>query len=220
MRAVFQMRRGKMTGPQLTLGRRLFLTSTAVGTIGALLPLTPARAAALSPGPGGAEAPSPSPATTANPGSAVTADASVIGAAPPAETSGDKTIRSFSYRATDADLADLKRRVAATKWPDRETVNDDAQGVRLATMQKPVDYWANHHDWRRAEAHLFSYPHFLTNIDGLDIHFIHVKSKHPNALPLIVTYGWPGSIIEQLKIIGPLTDPTAMTHARSCYHPA
>src|SRR3982750_3289080 len=95
------------------------------------------------------------------------------------------------------------------RLPERETVNDTSQGVRLATMQKLADYWANHHDWRRAETQLFSYPNFITNIDGLDIHFIHVKSKHPNALPVIITHGWPGSIIEQLKIIGPLTDPTA-----------
>jgi len=88
-------------------------------------------------------------------------------------------------------------------------VTDDTQGVQLATMRRLADYWANQHDWRRAETHLFSYPHFITNIDGLDIHFIHVKSKHPNALPLIVTHGWPGSIIEQLKIIDPLTNPTA-----------
>jgi pimeloyl-ACP methyl ester carboxylesterase len=104
-------------------------------------------------------------------------------------------------------LADLKRRIKATKWPERE--NDPTQGVSLATMQKLADYWANEHDWRRAEAQINSYPNFITNIDGLDIHFIHVKSKHPNALPVIVTHGWPGSIIEQLKIIGPLTDPTA-----------
>ena len=131
--------------------------------------------------------------------------------APPRASSRSTTRRSdpFHYRATDEELADLKRRIKATKWPDRETVNDTSQGVQLATMQKLADYWANHHDWRRAEAQIFSYPNFVTNIDGLDIHFIHVKSKHPNALPVIVTHGWPGSIIEQLKIIGPLTDPTA-----------
>ena len=137
------------------------------------------------------------------------ARAPLIGAAAARDTSGDTSIRPFKYHATDAELADLKRRIKATKWPDRETVNDDTQGVQLATMQKLADYWANHHDWRRAEAQIFSYPNFVTNIDGLDIHFIHVKSKHPNALPVIITHGWPGSIIEQLKIIGPLTDPTA-----------
>jgi pimeloyl-ACP methyl ester carboxylesterase len=121
----------------------------------------------------------------------------------------DAAIRPFSYRASDEELAELKRRIEATRWPDAETVSDDTQGVRLATMQKLADYWANRHDWRRAEAEIFSYPNFVTNIDGLDIHFIHVKSKHANALPVIITHGWPGSIIEQLKIIGPLTDPTA-----------
>jgi pimeloyl-ACP methyl ester carboxylesterase len=125
------------------------------------------------------------------------------------DRAGDSSVRPFKYRATDAELADLKRRIKATKWPDRETVDDDTQGVRLETTRKLADYWANDYDWRRAEAHLFSYPHFVTNIDGLDIHFIHVKSKHPNALPIVITHGWPGSIIEQLKIIGPLTDPTA-----------
>jgi pimeloyl-ACP methyl ester carboxylesterase len=126
-----------------------------------------------------------------------------------AEQSGDTSIRPFKYHASDAELADLKRRIQATRWPDSETVNDATEGVRLATMQKLADYWADHYDWRRAETQIFSYPNFVTNIDGLDIHFIHVKSKHPNALPVIVTHGWPGSIIEQLKIIGPLTDPTA-----------
>ena len=121
---------------------------------------------------------------------------------------GDTSIRPFKYHATDEELANLKRRIKATKWPDRETVKDDTQGVQSATMHKLADYWANEHDWRRGEAQIFSYPNFVTNIDGLDIHFIHVKSKHPNALPVIVTHGWPGSIIEQLKIIGPLTNPT------------
>ena len=127
----------------------------------------------------------------------------------PAIAPGDTSIRPFKFHATDAQLADLKRRVRATNWPERETVADDTQGVQLATMRKLADYWANQHDWRRGEANLFAYPHFLTNIDGLDIHFVHVRSKHANALPVIITHGWPGSIIEQLKVIGPLTDPTA-----------
>jgi len=122
---------------------------------------------------------------------------------------GDESIRPFEFHATDEELADLKRRILATRWPDRETVADDTQGVQLATVQKLADYWANEYDWRKVEARLNSYPNFITNIDGLDIHFIHVKSKHENALPIIITHGWPGSIIEQLKIIGPLTDPTA-----------
>ena len=149
------------------------------------------------------------PAPTASAAECAIAGAMLVGAAATIAASGDTSIRPFNYHATDEELADLKRRITATKWPDRETVNDKTQGVQLATMQKLADYWANHHDWRRAEAQLNSYPNFITNIDGLDIHFIQVKSKHPNALPLIITHGWPGSIIEQLKIIGPLTDPTA-----------
>jgi pimeloyl-ACP methyl ester carboxylesterase len=133
--------------------------------------------------------------------------------APPKETiilaqPDDTAIRPFSFHATEDELADLKRRIAATRWPGRELVTDASQGVQLATIQKLADYWLNEHDWRKVEARINSYPNFLTNIDGVDIHFIHVKSKHPNALPIIVTHGWPGSVIEQLKIIEPLTDPT------------
>ena len=119
------------------------------------------------------------------------------------------SIRPFSFQASEAALADLKQRVKATRWPSQELVGDDTQGVRLATMQKLADYWANQYDWRKVEAKLNALPQFVTNIDGVDIHFIHVKSKHPNALPVIITHGWPGSIIEQLKIIDPLTNPTA-----------
>jgi len=118
-------------------------------------------------------------------------------------------IRPLHFRATDEDLADLKRRVISTKWPDRETVGDQSQGVQLATGQKIAQHWASKHDWRKIEAKLMAYPNFVTEIDGLDIHFIHVRSKHEDALPMVVTHGWPGSVIEQLKIIGPLTDPTA-----------
>jgi len=118
-------------------------------------------------------------------------------------------IRPFHFEASKDEITDLKRRVAATRWPERETVPDDSQGVQLATMQKLAQYWANEHDWRKCEARLNALPNFITQIDGLDIHFIHVRSKHEHALPIIVTHGWPGSIIEQLKIIGPLTDPTA-----------
>src|ERR1700758_5033591 len=107
------------------------------------------------------------------------------------------------------DLDDLRHRVAATRWPEKETVADDSQGVRLATIQKLASYWAKDYDWRKCEAKLKALPNFVTNIDGLDIHFIHVRSKNPNALPMIVTHGWPGSVIEQLKIIDPLTNPTA-----------
>jgi pimeloyl-ACP methyl ester carboxylesterase len=118
-------------------------------------------------------------------------------------------IRPFQVRFPDDALVDLKRRIAATRWPDRENVSDDSQGVRLATMQKLAAYWETSHDWRKIEAKLNAQPQFVTEIDGLDIHFIHVRSKHADALPMIVTHGWPGSIIEQMKIIGPLTDPTA-----------
>jgi len=119
-------------------------------------------------------------------------------------------IRPFQVSVVpDADLADLRRRINATKWPDPEYVPDATQGVQFATMQKLARYWGTDYDWRKCEAKLKALPHFITQIDGLDIHFIHVRSKHENALPLIVTHGWPGSIIEQLKIIDPLTNPTA-----------
>ena len=118
-------------------------------------------------------------------------------------------IRPFHVTFSDADLADLRRRVNTTRWPDRETVPDTSQGVQLATVQALVKYWGNDYDWRKCEAKLNALPQFTTEIDGLTIHFIHVRSKHENALPLLVTHGWPGSIIEQLKIIEPLTDPTA-----------
>src|SRR5262249_10081845 len=104
---------------------------------------------------------------------------------------------------------DLRRRTAATKWPDKEQVPDTTQGVQLATMQALAQHWAKDYDWRKVEAQLNSLPNFITEIDGLDIHFIHVRSKHENALPMIVTHGWPGSVIEQMKIVSPLTDPTA-----------
>jgi pimeloyl-ACP methyl ester carboxylesterase len=118
-------------------------------------------------------------------------------------------IRSFRISFPPEQLDDLRRRVAATRWPDQETVPDDTQGVQLATIRKLAKYWATDYDWSKMAARLAALPQFVTEIDGLDIHFIHVRSKHDNALPVIVTHGWPGSIIEQLKIIGPLTDPTA-----------
>ena len=125
------------------------------------------------------------------------------------DTDQHSTIRSFQFTAPEEALADLRRRIAATRWPDRETVNDASQGVQLATMQELVRHWGTDYDWRKVEARLNAMPQFITEIDGLDIHFIHVRSKHENALPMIVTHGWPGSIIEQLKIIEPLTNPTA-----------
>jgi pimeloyl-ACP methyl ester carboxylesterase len=118
-------------------------------------------------------------------------------------------IRPFHVNVPDAEVADLNRRVKTTRWPDKETVNDDTQGVQFATMQQLARYWATDYDWRKIEARINALPNFITNIDGLDIHFIHVKSKEPNALPMIITHGWPGSIIEQMKVIGPLTDPVA-----------
>jgi len=118
-------------------------------------------------------------------------------------------IRPFSYHATDEQLADLRRRIDATRWPDREQAADASQGVQLSTTQQLARYWSAGHDWRKAEARLNALPNFITEIDGLDIHFIHVRSEHENALPMIVTHGWPGSIIEQMKIIDPLTAPTA-----------
>jgi len=123
-------------------------------------------------------------------------------------TGEDNSIRPFHVNVPEEALTDLRRRLAATQWPDRETVADDSQGVQLATMKQLVRYWSTDYDWRKVEAKLNSYPQFTTRIDGLDIHFIHVRSKNPNALPLIVTHGWPGSVIEQLKIIDPLTNPT------------
>jgi pimeloyl-ACP methyl ester carboxylesterase len=121
----------------------------------------------------------------------------------------DAAIRPFHFTASDESLADLRRRIAATRWPDKETVVDESQGVRLATVQALARYWSTDYDWRKGEAKLNAFPQFMTKIDGLDIHFIHVRSKNPNALPVIITHGWPGSVIEQMKIIGPLTDPTA-----------
>jgi pimeloyl-ACP methyl ester carboxylesterase len=115
----------------------------------------------------------------------------------------------FRIDVPEEDLGDLRRRIAATQWPEKETVADESQGVQLATMQELARYWATDYDWRKCEEKLNALPQFMTEIDGLDIHFIHLRSKHEDALPLIVNHGWPGSIIEQLKIIGPLTDPTA-----------
>ncbi len=123
--------------------------------------------------------------------------------------SGQSEIRPFRFTASDADLADLRRRVNATRWPEREVVNDQSQGVQLSTMQNLARYWGTQYDWRKCEARLAALPQFTTTIDGVDIHFIHARSKEKNALPVIVTHGWPGSIIEQLKIIDPLTNPTA-----------
>ena len=124
-------------------------------------------------------------------------------------TTSLSSIRPFSANFPQEEITELRRRIAATRWPEQETVKDASQGVKLATLQKLARYWGTNYDWRKCEAKLKALPQFLTEIDGLDIHFIHVRSKHEDALPLIVTHGWPGSIIEQLKIIEPLTDPTS-----------
>ena len=118
-------------------------------------------------------------------------------------------VRPFHVDVPEEDVADLRRRIIATRWPERETVADESQGVPLATIQELARHWATDHDWRRCEAKLNALPQFMTEIDGLDIHFVHVRSQHEDALPLVVNHGWPGSIIEQLKIIDPLTNPTA-----------
>ncbi|HEU0237850.1 MAG TPA: epoxide hydrolase [Micromonosporaceae bacterium] len=124
-------------------------------------------------------------------------------------SAGTDAIRPFMIEFPEADLADLGARIAATRWPEKETVEDQSQGVQLKTMQELARYWAKDYHWRKCEARLNALPQFMTEIDGLDIHFIHVRSKHDNALPLILTHGWPGSIIELLNVVGPLTDPTA-----------
>jgi len=145
---------------------------------------------------------------TAAMGIAVAGAASLLPAHPASAAEGD-AIRPFHISFPEEALVDLRRRIAATRWPERETVTDQSQGVQFATIQKLARYWQTDYDWRKIEAKLNALPQFVTEIDGLDTHFIHVRSKHENALPLIVTHGWPGSIIEQLKIVDPLTNPTA-----------
>ena len=125
------------------------------------------------------------------------------------KTTGNTAIHPFHVNVPENELTDLRRRINATKWPERETVNDDTQGVQSDTIRKLARYWGTDYDWRKGEAKLNAVPHFITEIDGLDIHFIHVKSKHENAMPIVITHGWPGSIIEQMKVIEPLANPTA-----------
>jgi pimeloyl-ACP methyl ester carboxylesterase len=140
--------------------------------------------------------------------SAVVGAATLLPAAARAGAEGD-AIRPFRIDVPEEQLVDLRRRVLATRWPDKETVGDRSQGTQLANLQQLVRYWGSGYDWRKAEARLNALPQFMTMIEGLDIHFIHVRSRHPNALPVIITHGWPGSVFEQLKVIEPLTDPTA-----------
>src|SRR5258708_29090535 len=129
-------------------------------------------------------------------------------------------IRPFSLNIPEEALVDLRKRIAATRWPAGETVPDQSQGVRLAQIRALVNYWETEYNWRKVEAKLNALPQFVTEIDGLDIHFIHVSTRHPNALPLIITHGWPGSILELVKVIGPLTDPTAFGgNAEDAFHP-
>jgi pimeloyl-ACP methyl ester carboxylesterase len=152
-----------------------------------------------------------SPTSARRLASAVLAATAIDGASatPTAAETNDTAIRPFRVNVPGAALADLRKRLLATRWPDQETVSDRSQGVQLAKLQELVRYWSTDYDWRKLEAKLNALPQFITTIDGLDIHFIHVRSVHPNALPVIITHGWPGSITEQLKVIGPLTDPTA-----------
>ena len=124
-------------------------------------------------------------------------------------TTTDRTIRPFAVRVPEEDLTDLRRRIAAARWPSKELVADRSQGVQLATLQELARYWSTDYDMRRIEAKLNAVPQFTTEIDGEDIYFIHVRSPHANALPLIITHGWPGSVIEMLEVVGPLTDPAA-----------
>ena len=167
-----------------------------------------AYAGAIPSAPEGAATMTSASSTTTSP--TVTANAPLIGAAAlGAQSAAEIAIRPFRFHATDEQLADLKRRILATRWPEKETVSDSSQGVPLATMRELAHYWATDYDWRKAEAKLNSYPQFVTNIDGLDIHFIHVKSKEKNALPVVINHGWPGSVLEQIKLIDRLTDPTS-----------
>ena len=133
----------------------------------------------------------------------------LTGHSTPVSAASDTAIRPFQVHVPEAALVDLRRRIAATRWPDRETVNNQSQGIQLGKLKPLVEYWGTGYDWRKAEGKLNALPQFMTRIDGLDIHFIHVRSRHPNALPVLMTHGWPGSVFELLKTVDPLTDPTA-----------
>ena len=174
--------------------------SAAASAVSLLLLASPSHAQTM---------PSPSSSTRTAPAAGTQASAFSAPTAAQREAADDKAIRTFHVSIPEADLVDLRRRIAATRWPERETVADQSQGVQLATLQALVRYWGTDYDWRKAEAKLNALPQFVTTIDGVDIHFIHVRSKHPHALPLLMTHGWPGSVLELVKVIGPLTDPTA-----------
>jgi len=169
---------------------RIERITTAAGTLSLFLLVSPSRAQTMT---------APTPTQTV---SSTTVPSK-------SRTSLDSTaIRPFTVKIPEAQVVDLKRRLAMTRWPDKETVADQSQGAQLAKVQELVRYWGTSYDWRKGEAKLNAYPQFKTQIDGVDIHFIQVKSRHPNAMPLIITHGWPGSVFEQIKLIGPLTDPT------------
>jgi pimeloyl-ACP methyl ester carboxylesterase len=186
------------------VGRRDFLmTSAVIGAAGALLPVAAHAETALSSAMAGSLAGAPEAARAIT----MAGGAFAVGIAATARTEDDPSIRPFRFRASTDQLAELHRRIISTKWPAPEIVADASQGVQLATMRELARYWADSYDWRKVEARLNALPQFVTTIDGVDIHFIHVRSKQSNALPMIITHGWPGSIIEQLKVIDPLTKP-------------
>jgi hypothetical protein len=188
--------------------RRNFLeTTTGVGALGLCLLASPDYAQTI-PAEGSQAGNSGISRPPAGPGDAQAFRVSQSAASTHA-TADNTAIRPFRVHIPQAALDDLRKRVLATQWPEKETVNDHSQGVPLAMIQTLAQYWGTEYDWRKVEAKLNSFPQFMTNLDGLDIHFIHVRSRHPNALPVIITHGWPGSVLEQIKLIGPLTDPTA-----------
>jgi pimeloyl-ACP methyl ester carboxylesterase len=186
--------------------RRFLLGSALAGSLSALVPMAAAEAATIPADPAAAEA--TARASVGASGTPAVIAGSAVAAAEAQQPDGDTAIRPFRAHVPDAAVADLRRRLRATRWPDKETVADQSQGAQLAMVQDLVRYWGTDYDWRKGEARLNAYPQFKTRIDGVDIHFIHVKSPHPNAMPLIITHGWPGSVFEQIKLIGPLTDPT------------
>jgi len=197
-------RSSTVSGLYSLIGKHPSLAFSLIGAIGLALPAASARAEPATPYRAVLEAPSAAAA-----GSSSVSGSSGLPGAAPVQPPVDSSIRPFQFHATDEQLNDLRSRLAATKWPSRELVTDASQGVQLATVQELARYWQSTYDWRRFERRLNSMPQFVTTIDGVDIHFIHVRSKHPKALPIIITHGWPGSIIEQLKVIAPLTNPTA-----------
>ena len=195
-----------MLKPNALVGRRDFLLTSAIaGAAGALLPVAAHAETDMS----SVVAESLARAASVAPAAKMPGGATAVGVAAGAFSEDDPSIRPFRFHASNEALADLHRRIVATKWPEPEIVADASQGVQFATMRALARYWADGHDWRKVEARLNALPQFVTTIDGVDVHFIHVRSKQANALPVIITHGWPGSIIEQLKVIDPLTNPTA-----------